>query len=84
MSDVEYSKKSFLCCKMLESPRCCSIDLKRLSGMPEDEFEKVSATLWDEGYLSRAREEGCCGRGCRFMCIFYMEQDRIWRLIEKG
>ena len=66
------------------SSGCCGIDLQRFSGLPEDEFEKVSETFWNEGYLCGVREEICCGRGCRFMCISYMEMDRIWRLVEQG
>jgi len=45
---------------------------------------QLGETLWDEGYLCGVRKESCCGRGCRFMCISYMEKDRIWRLVKQG
>ncbi len=57
-------------------------ELKRLSSMPDDVFDIEAKRLWDQGRLSGIPEENCCGRGCRFMCMSYMEEDRIWRLME--
>lgn len=84
MSDGDHSDIIVSLLKDVGSSGCCGIDLKRLSGLSENEFEKVSETLRVEGYLCGVREEICCGRGCRFMCISYRDQDRVWRLIEQG
>lgn len=86
MSDIDHSDTIVSLLQDTGSSGCCGIDLQRLSGLSEDEFEfeKASETLWDEGYLCGVREDSCCGRGCRFMCISYMEKDRIWRLIEQS
>ncbi|MEZ8801220.1 hypothetical protein AB6D78_08510 [Vibrio splendidus] len=60
------------------------LELKRLSGLTEENFKLESTRLWGQGRLTGVREDRCCGRGCAFMCVSYMAEDRIWRLIETG
>lgn len=57
-------------------------ELSQLSGISHCKFKQEAKKLWDQGFLSGIPEDGCCGRGCRFMCVSYMEEDLIWRLIE--
>lgn len=56
-------------------------ELKRLANMPEEAFEKASKNLWDKGRLTGLRVDKCCQRGCGFMCVSYMDAERVWRLI---
>ncbi|WP_096753138.1 hypothetical protein [Phaeobacter gallaeciensis] len=57
-------------------------ELKRLTQMNDEEFTNESEKLWMRQRLTGIRENGCCGRGCGFMCVSYMELDQVWHLNE--
>lgn len=82
MSDVQLSDTLFTLLHDAGSSGCYGVELQRLSRLSENEFVKASEALWNKGYLCGVREESCCGRGCQFMCISYMDKGRIWRLID--
>lgn len=63
---------------------CSGSEIKRRTGMSDMDFERVSKKLWEEGWLCGIRNEICCGRGCRFMCVSYMDENSTWRLIESS
>lgn len=58
------------------------LELKRLTQMNDEEFNNESEKLWMRQRLTGIRKNGCCGRGCGFLCVSYMELDQVWRLIE--
>lgn len=55
-------------------------DLKRKTGMSDEVFEEESDKLWLQRRLIGSRSDNCCGRGCGFMCVSYMEESHLWRL----
>lgn len=61
---------------------CSGLEIKRRTGMSDMDFTRVSKKLWEEGWLCGVRNEICCARGCRFMCVSYMNESCTWRLIE--
>jgi hypothetical protein len=57
-------------------------ELMRSAQMTTEAFEKEVGKLWIRQRLTGVREDRCCRRGCGFMCVSYMELDRVWRLKE--
>ncbi|MBB6522502.1 hypothetical protein [Pseudoteredinibacter isoporae] len=84
MCDSENSNAIVRFLKNAGSHGLHGVELKRLSALPEAVFDHESKYLWDQGQLSGIPEENCCGRGCRFMCVSYMEEERVWRLMGEG
>ncbi|VUD64467.1 hypothetical protein TDB9533_03323 [Thalassocella blandensis] len=82
MALVEHSKHILSLLNLTGSSGLRGSELKRLSSMSNVELEKILKALWDQGYLSGVRDESCCGSGCRFMCVSYMDENRKWMVIE--
>jgi len=55
-------------------------DLKSELNIPINELKQLCEQLWQQGTLTGLRTGKCCGRGCRFMCVAYMDVSKKWRL----
>lgn len=55
-------------------------DLMSKCHLGEEAFLRQSESLWGKMQLTGIRDESCCGRGCGFICVSYMEMNKKWKL----